>query len=206
MFPEFGGIAFPISCPPDVPCKSRVVAVCGATDFEDAASPTKDGWLFSDFYLFHKLLSVVESSNQVWLTSEDPAHLVAKYREYAHGDSKQDRRVVLNEDLLEGVQQPGNVRVIERSALLEQFNSTITEQASIAATSGEHLIILLVGYGELESFGVAVGGDCIQERAPKFTVEHLKPILQHDTPVTLFMTSVTHVAGLCRQMSKASCL
>lgn len=118
MSTEFGSVAFPTSCPPDVPCKSRIVAVCGATDFEDAASPTKDGWLFSDSYLFHKLFSVVESSNQIWLTSEDPADLVAKYREYAHGDLKQDRRVVLNEDLLEGVQQAGNVRVVERYALL----------------------------------------------------------------------------------------
>jgi hypothetical protein len=46
MSTEFGSIAFPNSCLPDVPCKSRVVAVSGATDFEDAASPAKDGWLF----------------------------------------------------------------------------------------------------------------------------------------------------------------
>jgi len=96
---------------------------------------------------------------------------------------------VLNKDLLEGVQQAGNVIVTERSALLEHFNSTITEHASIAASFEEHLRILLMGYGELESSGVAVGGDCIQGKAPKLTMKHIKPVLQHHVHVTLFMTS-----------------
>lgn len=34
-----------------------------------------------------------------------------------------------------------------------------------------------------------MGGDCIQERAPKLTVEHIKVVFQHTATVTLFMTS-----------------
>jgi hypothetical protein len=42
-------------CPPDVQPSSRIIAVCGINDFGDAASPAKDGWFISDFYLFHHL-------------------------------------------------------------------------------------------------------------------------------------------------------
>ncbi|KAF3407089.1 hypothetical protein DPV78_000994 [Talaromyces pinophilus] len=73
-------VAFPTSCPPDIPTKSRIVAVCGATDFDSLASPRLDGWFFSDFYLFFHLLSpgIVGFLNQLWFTSEDPVDLVAK--------------------------------------------------------------------------------------------------------------------------------
>ncbi|PCH00781.1 Nucleic acid-binding, OB-fold [Penicillium occitanis (nom. inval.)] len=73
-------VAFPTSCPPDIPTKSRIVAVCGATDFDSLASPRLDGWFFSDFYLFSHLLSpgIVGFLNQLWFTSEDPVDLVAK--------------------------------------------------------------------------------------------------------------------------------
>ncbi|PGH34709.1 hypothetical protein GX50_02497 [[Emmonsia] crescens] len=48
---------FRTSCPPDVSAKSRVVAVCGVTDYENGAAQNEDGWFFSDFYLFYHLLS-----------------------------------------------------------------------------------------------------------------------------------------------------
>jgi hypothetical protein len=47
-----------------------------------------------------------------------------------------------------------------------------------------------MAYGKLNSsFGVAVGGDCIQEKAPKLSIEHMKAVLQYHTPVTMYMTS-----------------
>lgn len=131
------------------PAEAALLLYAVQIDFEHADSSAKDGWLFSDFYLFDRPLSVVGSSHQVRLTSEDPAVLVAKYTEFAHENLKQDRRMVLNEGRSIEIQQAVNVRVVERLALLKHFNSTITERASVAAISGEQLIILLMGYGEM---------------------------------------------------------
>lgn len=43
-------------CPPDIQPNTRIIALCGANDWHDNASPQADGWFFSDFYLFHHLL------------------------------------------------------------------------------------------------------------------------------------------------------
>jgi hypothetical protein len=58
-------IAFKTTCPPDVPVRSRVVAVCGVTDYKNLAHPEKDGWFFSDFYLFYHLLSLTSKFSNV---------------------------------------------------------------------------------------------------------------------------------------------
>lgn len=50
-------MGFLTQCPPDLLPGSRVVAVCGVTDWNDNASPQKHGWLISDFYLFRQLLT-----------------------------------------------------------------------------------------------------------------------------------------------------
>jgi hypothetical protein len=43
-------------CPPDVQPNTRIIAVCGASDTTGYGSPDKDGWFFSDFFLFYHLL------------------------------------------------------------------------------------------------------------------------------------------------------
>lgn len=50
-------LAFTTTHPPDVSHRSRIVAVCGITDHDKLADPENDGWLFSDFYLFHHLFN-----------------------------------------------------------------------------------------------------------------------------------------------------
>lgn len=55
----FGGLnhdAFASFCPPDVQPNTRIIAVCGASDTTGYGSLDKDGWFFSDFYLFYHLL------------------------------------------------------------------------------------------------------------------------------------------------------
>lgn len=54
---DLAEMEFLISCPPDLPPRSRIVAVCGMTDVGDSADPREDGWFMSDFYLFWHLLS-----------------------------------------------------------------------------------------------------------------------------------------------------
>jgi hypothetical protein len=47
---------FASHCPPDVQPNTRIIAVCGASDTTGYGSPDKDGWIFSDFFLYHHLL------------------------------------------------------------------------------------------------------------------------------------------------------
>jgi hypothetical protein len=54
---DLAGQEFLTHCPPDLPPRHRIVALLGTTDDKGEASPAKDGWFVSDFYLFHHLLS-----------------------------------------------------------------------------------------------------------------------------------------------------
>lgn len=65
MAESFGGhgrkpgaenLEFLTFCPPDVQPNTRIIALCGANDYNDNASPESDGWFLSDFYLFLHLL------------------------------------------------------------------------------------------------------------------------------------------------------
>ena len=80
------GIEFVASCPPDVSPKTRIVAVCGITNIGDIASPPRDGWFLSDFWMFNHLLRSAPVANQIWLTC-CPKLLVDQYGRYAHGRS-----------------------------------------------------------------------------------------------------------------------
>ncbi|KAL8639934.1 MAG: hypothetical protein Q9226_008808, partial [Calogaya cf. arnoldii] len=65
--------------PPDVQYNTHVIAVCGvADDATFSASPAKDGWMISDFYLWKHVLEGLGESQQ-WITREDPRDLVEKY-------------------------------------------------------------------------------------------------------------------------------
>lgn len=183
---DLKGLSFATACPPDVGPRTRLIAVCGITDDYDQASPTKDGWFFSDFYLFHYLFSHPHgpTPSQIWMTSEKPEDLVRKYTEYAHGDPKGERRVVLDQNTMPGIEQTDSLRVVSRKDLLERFLSTLREQSLLAKNENQHLVVLVFGHGDPETFGVALGGD-----EPNLKIEDVQRALQPGTPVTLFMTS-----------------
>ena len=68
------GKEFLIHCPPDLPMRSRVVSVCGITDWCNAASPQEDSWFISDFYLFRLLsptLLITPCFSRGWLVRPD---------------------------------------------------------------------------------------------------------------------------------------
>ncbi|KAL2829269.1 hypothetical protein BDW59DRAFT_142411 [Aspergillus cavernicola] len=180
---ELVGREFLTHCPPDLPPRHRVLALLGTTDIGDDASPSEDGWFMSDFYLFHYLLSPAfpRPPNQIWLTCEDPETLVAKYHEYLHGDSKGDRRAVLDSQRLPDILEAGNLRVVPRDILLERYLNTLQEQAAEAARLREHLVLLIFGHGTPE-YGVEVGRSILR-------IGDLRRVLQNRSQVTLFTTS-----------------
>jgi hypothetical protein len=128
--------------------------------------------VFSDFYLFHHLLSPtdVATSSQVWLTCEDPQDLVRKYAEYAHGDSRGEPRIVLDQDTLPRITQAGNLQVVSRADLLERFLATLAEQARLASDLNEHLLVLIFGHGDFNSKGVYIGGSSDPIDVPRLDI------------------------------------
>lgn len=50
-------------CPPDIQPNTRTIALCGANDWNGSPTSRKDGWFFSDFYLFHHLLEGTGKQN-----------------------------------------------------------------------------------------------------------------------------------------------
>lgn len=114
-----------------------------------------------------------------------------KYHEYAHGDPKGNRRVVLDSDTIPRILGARDIRVVPRDILLERFMATLREQVNIAANNDEHLVLLIFGHGTV-THGVPVGGrDGGSE--PVLRMEDVRRVLhgaqRKETPVTLFITS-----------------
>ncbi|KAJ5533874.1 hypothetical protein N7527_000128 [Penicillium freii] len=161
-------------CPPDVQPSTRIIALCGPNDWQDNASPENDGWFFSDFFLFHYLLQdthTFRSSNQLWFTCVDPKTQVSKYKEYVHGSTSGDRRVVLDE------------------TFLERFLATLRSETQIAARENQPVLVLIFGHGDTDRFGVAIGGRGSPENAPRLTREKFNSAIRTDVNVSLVITS-----------------
>ena len=188
------GLAFMSSCPPLVTVDTIIIAVCGANDFDNNASPQKDGWMFSDFYLFHHLLKRT-AKQQYWMTCEDPRQLVDKYKHFSHGDSRgQIRRTVLDASLLDDVK---DVMVYSRNELLTRFLSHVANISKLAKNDNTPIMIMMFGYGGIDCDSIAIGGSSAVRECPVLT----KPIfrealLQHNPkPNFALFTSSRYSAG-----------
>lgn len=99
----------------------------------------------------------LSSSVRNYLTTDAPEKLVERYGEYAHGDPRKERKVLLDRQTLEPINLAGNIRVVPRGALAERFLSTLGEQASIAAGHKEQVMMFIFGHGDLDTHGVYLG-------------------------------------------------
>jgi hypothetical protein len=197
-------------CPPDVQPNTRIIAVCGVSDATGCGAPSKDGWFFSDFFLFHHLLedsrksrsslyfniktecfppATFCSASQIWLTCANPRQLVANYKEYVHGSRHGDRRVVLDESMLDHLEQSGNIRVISSTDLLQRFLYTVKDEIKIAAELKQPVLVLVFGHGDIDDHGVAIGGGELRRHAPRFLMKEFEKCLKKDVDVTLVITS-----------------
>ncbi|OBT74065.1 hypothetical protein VF21_07811 [Pseudogymnoascus sp. 05NY08] len=181
---------------PDVKPYTKIVGICGITDWKQnpkdktekgLAHPSKEGWFFSDFYLFHHLLKNV-SPDQIWLTSVDPEEAVDKYGEYIHGDSSPgeigSRRVVLDKSMLSDVQK--DTLVVPPKELCSRALSTIREACEKANNDDRPLLILIFGHGIKRTHAIAVGGDDPTD-PDKITIDLFKRAIGSNLPK----------AGLC---------
>jgi hypothetical protein len=187
------GVEFPARCMPDVSVKTRVVAVCGITDIEGRASPKWDGWFVSDFYLFNHLLRKAPVANQTWLTSCEPKNLVKEYTRYAHGNHFQERRVVLEERLLDAIYAPGTLRVVAPNVLLDRFLVTVKEECEAAVKNNQNILLLVFGHGDDSTYGVTIGSNAVktfhENTAPRLKINRLKLAVGKKARCTLLITS-----------------
>ncbi|KAI4144478.1 MAG: hypothetical protein L6R39_004167, partial [Caloplaca ligustica] len=161
---------------PDVYPNTRIIAVCGVTDFNDEASPAKDGWFLSDFYAFNFLLNGIGAA-QTWVTTEAPEDLVEKYHEYLHGSQLKVRKAVLDNDMLQN-HPPQALKVLSRYDLVDAFLSIVKDECDRARDLNQPVLVLLFGHGEDVSYGVELG-----IKHPSLTERHLIdfPLLHMET-------------------------
>ncbi|KAI9763102.1 MAG: hypothetical protein M1840_000914 [Geoglossum simile] len=187
------GIEFAARCPPDVIPRTRIVAVCGITNIDDRASPTEDGWFLSDFWMFNHLFRNAPVANQIWLTCCNPRLLVEQYGRYAHGNPCQERRIVLEEQLLVAIQEAGTLRIVEPRILLERFLKTVEDECKEAVKNGQEVLLLVFGHGDGDTYGVTIGSNSNTEfkevSAPRLRVNRLKVAVGSKARCTLLMTS-----------------
>jgi hypothetical protein len=188
---ECGGlknITFLSRVPTIIGPASRILAVCGITDHEGCASPAVDGWFMADFYLFFHLLRGL-GNNQIWLTSEDPEHLVNKYECYGHGNPFGERKVVLSRSMVPDIMATGNLRVVSRKGLCERFTSTVRSEARIAAENEQPLLILIFGHGHESTYHIDIGYEPVL-----FKVRDMERLVRQkrnlpEPQVSVFLTS-----------------
>ena len=182
---------------PDVQPNTRIIAVCGITDWQKPgkqigdASPKESGWFLSDFYYLHHMFQPM-SSDQVWLTCLDPEDMVRKYGQYIHGDpaNPEDRRVVLDESKLPELH---DVRVVQAKDLAERFLSTLKKACQEARESDRPVLIVVCAHGHNKiNSAIKIGGAGNPNNAPVITMDQFKIALgnrRFNSRVCLITTS-----------------
>ena len=165
---------------------------------ESTAHLSRDGWFFSDFYLFHHLLKDV-SSDQIWLTAVAPEHAVKEYGEYIHGDSSPgkigSRRVVLDESMLSEVKDVTDVHPLD---LCERALSTVTDVCIKATDEKRPLLILIFGHGNESTHAIAVGGKSLNN-PDEITIDKFKRAIGSRVPDAglCLLTTACYSGGWC---------
>lgn len=183
------GRSFNSRCPPVVTQDTIIIGVCGPNDYMDNASPCNDGWFFSDFYLFHHVFRGT-AKEQHWLTCVSPNELVKKYQEFAHGNTRSDkRRVVLDNSMLKEVD---DVVTCAPRDLLDRFLSYVLTASRDIKGTQRPILILVFGHGTRPQFSIPIGGAKIFEKCPTLTREEFREALLRGNPdanATMLMTT-----------------
>ena len=184
---------FESRCPPIVTLDTIIIAVCGPNDHGNNASPSADGWYFSDFYLFHHLLRGT-AKTQYWLASQGPGELVRKYKEYAHGNpATNDRRIVLDESMLADVE---DVIVFEPEDLLERFLSYVTDASEDVKYTNRPILVLIFGHGSEGAFDIMIGGEGEFEKCDRLTEKKFKEaVIRHNSTPNLAVLTTACFGG-----------
>jgi hypothetical protein len=178
------GRSFLSRCPiPDIKPYTKILAVCGINDYNEAnnpdkpgmAAPDQDGWFFSDFYFLHHLFKDI-ATDQIWMTCVRPKDAVRKYTQYVQGDWRVpgDRRIVLNQAMLPEVE---DVRFVPPKDLATSFLATLREICIEAIERPRPILIVVCTHGEARGYSWQMGGTGRPSNWPRVTMETFKQAL-----------------------------
>lgn len=158
--------------PPNVTPCTRVIGILGLDEPDKTsliASPSSDGWIVSDFYLWLHVLHDMGKS-QEWITSMAPGYLLEKYDGQnettmetpeekmkwepglVHGDSWEQRVVVLDDSLLGGVNRKltiGPHGVCLQDFFLERLEAVVAD----ASKTNDPVLMLAFCHGDYDTRG-----------------------------------------------------
>ena len=242
-------LSFILSCPPVIQPDTRIIALCGITDWRASddepfsdddsestksgamdkligngkdlltatypskanrqerkeakmlkarphglASPKRDGWFFSDFYLFYHLFRGLGAS-QRWYTCESSEVLVVRYGQYAHGEAASDHRVVLDKNMLADMKAAGNIHVASPGDLLQEFITYFKAECKTASEKEQPILLMIFGHGDRKTHGIAIGGLGDPTLAPRLRLEHLKTLMRGSNISLTLLTTACYSGG-----------
>ena len=217
--PVYGGINADTRNPPDVHRNTHIIGVLGVCDMDHQrrASPRRDGWMVSDFYLWISVLHGMGKS-QSWLSCEDPYELLSKYgttagaldytddenevrhdklsweQGYLHGDPFEERALVLGKNNVDDMAR--RVKLSKHGKTLrDDFLRCVEETCKIAEASDEPVLLMAFCHGddgETETGGLCIGIDPGSRHECDFLSPKLLATSLAKTPkvrVSLYLTS-----------------
>lgn len=191
------GKTFQSRRPPAVNSDSIIIAIAGPNDHASRASPTHDGWLLSDFYLFNHLMRGT-ASEQHWLTSIDPRTLVEKYGRLLHGNPKTGRKVVLNRINLDALQ---NINVIQPEDLAERFLEHVSEATRKTCGTDRQVLIMTFCHCQNMTHRLEINGKDDQIIAIDMNIMRWALTRFNSSPVVTLMTTSCYGGGWCFAIS-----
>ncbi|KAK0622632.1 hypothetical protein B0T14DRAFT_384529, partial [Immersiella caudata] len=147
-----------------------------------AASPKHDGWFISDFYAFNYLFKSTVK-DQTWLTAVDPSRLLEKYGNYLHGHPRFDRKVILNQEILQSEITP--VTIVKPAKMIERFLDEVAEASSRAKQNGCPLLLMFFCHG-VDNHHLLLND---YDNKSGLSITQLRGVLDSGIAVTLFSTS-----------------
>ena len=217
--PMYGGMNADTRNPPDVHHNTHIIGVLGVCDMghQRRASPRRDGWMVSDFYLWISVLRGMGKS-QSWLSCENPYALLSRYgtttkaldytddenqlvraniswqEGYLHGDPFEERAVVLSQNNVD--EMATRVKVSGHGTTLrDDFLRCLEHTCKIAEAANEPVLLMAFCHGddgETETGGLCVGIDPGSQHEGDFLSPKLLATSLAKTPnvrVSLYLTS-----------------
>ena len=96
----------------------------------------------------------------------------------------------MDDTLLPGVINSGNIRVFQRAQLLQDFLRTFKDECAMAAALDQPVLLMIFGHGDPKTYGVAIGGAGSPRDAPRLRAHHLVASLRGiNVSLTMLLTS-----------------
>ncbi|KGO66075.1 hypothetical protein PITC_056090 [Penicillium italicum] len=167
-----------------VPCVFDNTVILAATHpTVSTADPSEDGWFISDFYAFNYLLKGL-GMHQTWITAADPSKLVEKYGAYLHGNPYEDRKVCLDQDMLDQ-QQITPVTIVRSSEMIERVRLEAKWASELAKRHEAPLLLLFFCHGLPNHHLLLNDGNSNKG----LSILNLKGVLEPGVRVTLLSTA-----------------